>query len=139
MAHYRKMLHFHTEEPRQIINITPQVRQAVAESGIAQGLALVYPMHTSSAVYISDSDFSLTHDFDDLLAELVPETRQYRHNETDYKQNATGHLSAILAGHSVTIPVTDADLDLGTYQTLYYFEFDGRRPKEVVVKLLGEA
>ena len=138
MATHRQELHFHTEQEREILNITPQVRRIVAESGIADGIALVYPMHTSSAVYISDSDPSLTLDFDDLLAELVPDSGAYRHDETDTKKNATGHLKAILAGHAVTLPVTDGDLDFGTYQTLYYFEFDGQRPKEVLVKIIGE-
>ena len=138
MKHFRKELHFHTDRVSEILNITAQVERAVAESGVSEGLALVYPMHTSSAVYVSDSDHSLTQDFADLLADLVPEGRAYRHDETDHKKNAAGHLKAILSGHSVTLPVSAGRLDLGAYQTLYYFEFDGRRDKEVLVKIIGE-
>ncbi|HPS00265.1 MAG TPA: secondary thiamine-phosphate synthase enzyme YjbQ [Candidatus Sumerlaeota bacterium] len=138
MPTYRKELHFCTTRACEILNITDQVEGAVAESSIQEGMALVYPMHTSSAVYVSDSDYSLTQDFADLLDELVPASREYRHDRTDYKKNAAGHLKAILSGHSVTLPVTAGRLDLGTYQTLYYFEFDGKRPKEVLVKILGD-
>ena len=137
MKHYRTELHFTTAKSSEILNITEQVEQAVAESGIVEGLVLVYPMHTSSAVYLSDSDYSLTEDFADLLEELAPASREYRHDRTDYKKNAAGHLKAILAGHSITLPVTGGQLDLGTYQTVYYFEFDGRRKKEVLVKIVG--
>jgi secondary thiamine-phosphate synthase enzyme len=138
MSTYRKELHFCTARNSEILNITDQVEAAVAESAIREGFALVYPMHTSSAVYVSDSDYSLTQDFADLLGELVPDSRDYRHDRTDYKKNAAGHLKAILSGHSVTLPVTAGRLDLGTYQTVYYFEFDGKRPKEVLVKILGD-
>jgi secondary thiamine-phosphate synthase enzyme len=138
MAAYRKELHFCTARTREILDITDRVEGAVAESAIREGVALVYPMHTSSAVYVSDSDYSLTQDFDDLLAELVPETRDYRHDRTNTKKNAAGHLKAILSGHSVTLPITEGRLDLGTYQTLYYFEFDGKRPKEVLIKIIGD-
>ncbi|NQU44625.1 YjbQ family protein [bacterium] len=138
MKTFRHELHFETEKPTEIINITPQVEAAVRESGVSDGLALVYPLHTSSAVYISDSDYSLTQDFADILDTLVPASRAYRHDETDYKKNAAGHLKSILSGHSVTLPVTGGRLDLGTWQTVYYFEFDGQRPKEVLVKTIGE-
>jgi secondary thiamine-phosphate synthase enzyme len=138
MKSFRRELHFVTAQTSEIVNITHEVERAVSESGIAEGLALVYPMHTSSTVYVSDSDYSLTEDFDDLLADLAPDSRDYRHDRTDYKKNAAGHLKAILTGHSVTLPVTAGSLDLGTYQTVYYFEFDGQRKKEVLVKIIGE-
>jgi secondary thiamine-phosphate synthase enzyme len=138
MSHFRKELHFHTAKASEILDITSKVERALEESGIREGLALVYPMHTSSAVYVSDSDRSLTHDFADLLEKLVPEAGSYRHDDTDPKRNAAGHLKAILAGHSVTLPITAGRLDLGTYQTIYYFEFDGRRDKEVLIKVIGD-
>ena len=138
MRHYRHELRFRTQEESEILNVTPEVEQAVGESGVSEGLVLVFPLHTSSAVYLSDSDYSLTQDFADLLAELVPDAREYRHDRTDYKKNAAGHLKAILSGHSLTLPISGGRLDLGTYQTIYYFEFDGRRDKEVLVKILGE-
>lgn len=131
-------MEFKTQSPSEILDITPKVRQAVRESGIQEGLALVYPMHTSSTVYLSDSDPSLTLDFADLMDALVPGDKVYRHDETDYKKNAAGHLKAILTGHSLTLPVTGGNLDLGTYQTVYYYELDGQRTKEVMVKIIGE-
>lgn len=137
MQTYRREWTFETQQQEEILNITAQVETAVAESGVQEGLALIYPMHTSSAVYISDSDYSLTADFADVLSDLVPDSREYRHNATDYKKNAAGHLKAILSGHSVTVPVSGGRLDLGTFQTLYYFEFDGQRPKEVLMKVIG--
>ena len=138
MKSFRKEITFSTQKRSEIRDITPGVRSALAESGIREGLALVFPLHTSSAVYLSDSDFSLTQDFSDLLEILVPESREYRHDRADYKKNAAGHLKAILSGHSITLPVSGGHLDLGTYQTIYYFEFDGQRDKEVLVKIIGE-
>ncbi|MCX7048115.1 MAG: secondary thiamine-phosphate synthase enzyme YjbQ [Candidatus Sumerlaeota bacterium] len=138
MRAYNKHLEFRTRELSEIIDITAHVEQAARHSGVKEGLALVFPMHTSSAVYLSDSDRSLTLDFADLLEALVPESREYRHNQTDYKKNAAGHLKAILSGHSVTLPVTNGALDLGIYQTIYYFEFDGQRPKKILIKIIGE-
>lgn len=138
MKTFRKELHFFTKRTAEIIDITREAQLALTDSGIAEGLMLVYPMHTSSAVYLSDSDTSLTLDFADLLDELVPQAKHWRHDETDYKKNAAGHLKAILAGHSITLPVTAGELDLGTYQTVYYFEFDGQREKEVLIKIIGE-
>jgi secondary thiamine-phosphate synthase enzyme len=138
MAHYREQIAFLTTRPAEIVEITGRVEEAVARSGIAEGLVLVFPLHTSSAVYLSDSDLSLTLDFADLLERLVPASHDYRHDCTDHKRNAAGHLKAILSGHSVTLPLTAGRLDLGTYQTLYYFEFDGCRRKEILVKAVGE-
>jgi secondary thiamine-phosphate synthase enzyme len=134
----RKEIDVTTRHSVEIVDITPRVDEIVRSSGIEDGLALVYPMHTSSAVYISDSDRALTADFEKLLAELAPDDREYGHDRSDPKQNATAHLKAILAGHHVVMPVTAGALDLGTYQTVYYAEFDGCRPKEVLVKVIGE-
>jgi secondary thiamine-phosphate synthase enzyme len=138
MKSSREIITMNTQEKKQIVNITQLVQKVVGVSGIQEGLALVYPMHTSSTVYISDSDWSLTEDFDDVLEKLVPALAGYRHDETDYKKNADGHLKAILTGHHIVLPVTEGRLDLGTYQTIYYFEFDGGREKEVLVKIIGE-
>lgn len=138
MKSFRKELYFCTDQLMEVKDITSDVAAAVRESEIREGVALIFPMHTSSAVYLSDSDRSLTEDFSDLLDKLVPDSRSYRHDETDYKKNATGHLKSILSGHSMTLPVSVGRLDLGTYQTIYYFEFDGQREKEVLVKIIGE-
>ncbi len=138
MKSTRELIIMNTPEKKQIVNITNLVDKVLGTSEIKEGLCLVYPMHTSSAVYISDSDWSLTQDFDDVLEKLVPAGAGYRHDETDYKKNADGHLKAILAGHHIVLPVTQGRLDLGTYQTIYYFEFDGGREKEILVKIIGE-
>jgi secondary thiamine-phosphate synthase enzyme len=132
-----------TSEREEIVDITSRVAEAVEKSGIADGLALVFPHHTSSAVYISDSDSSLCGDFSEILAGLAPEGRkpgggEYAHDAADPKKNAHGHIRADLAGHHITIPITDGRPDLGVYQTIYYAEFDGRREKEIIVKIVGD-
>ncbi len=137
MKSHRELLWFRTGKRTEIINITNQVEKVVAKSGILEGLALVYPMHTSSAVYVSDSDSSLTTDLEEILSRLVPQGRGYHHDRTDPKENADAHLRATLCGHHVTLPVSQGSLDLGTYQTIYYAEFDGMRDKEIQVKVIG--
>lgn len=107
-------------------------------SGIREGIVLVFPHHTSSAVYISDCDRSLTGDFKRILSELAPGGRDYAHDRTDYKKNAAGHIRANLAGHHIMFPLTGGRPDLGAYQTIYYAEFDGQREKEIVIKIVGE-
>ena len=138
MKTFRELLHYTTRGKTETINITGDVEQACQKSGITDGLVLVFPLHTSSGVYISDSDTSLTDDFSDVLSGLVPAGKGYRHDETDHKKNADGHMKANLTGHHITLPLTAGRLDLGTYQTVYYAEFDGQREKEVMVKVIGE-
>ena len=125
MPTFRAEITLCTKERVEIVDITGQVEDACRTSGIREGIALVFPHHTSSAVYISDSDRSLTGDFSSILSELAPEDRDYAHDLTDYKKNAFG-------------PVTGGRLDLGRFQTIYYAEFDGRRDKEIIVKIVGE-
>ncbi len=138
MKSFRKVITFKTGEPEEVINITPQCVRALAESGVREGLALVFPLHTSSCVFISDSDFSVAEDYRDVMEKLVPPGAGYRHDEVDYKKNAHGHLRAVLTGHHVTCPVTEGSFDFGAYHTVYYLELDGRRPKEVLIKIIGE-
>lgn len=138
MPTYRAEITLCTKEREEIVDITGHVAEAVKKSGIRDGVALVFPHHTSSAVYISDSDRALTGDFSGILSELAPAGREYAHDVTDYKKNAYGHIRANLAGHHIMIPITGGRPDLGVYQTIYYAEFDGRREKEVVVKIVGE-
>jgi secondary thiamine-phosphate synthase enzyme len=138
MKSHKRVFRLKTEDRQDVVNVTGRVQETLRESGIREGLLLVYPLHTSSAVYISDSDASLTLDFLDVTDRLVPDRAGYRHDETDYKKNAAAHLKAILCGHHVTIPVTDGALDLGVYQTVYYAEFDGGREKEFLIKIIGE-
>ena len=129
MKSFRKIVTFTTEEVEQVINITSECRQALAESGITEGLALIFPLHTSSCVFISDSDRGIAEDYRDVLAKLIPPGAGYRHDEVDHKHNAHGHLRAIITGHHVTCPVSDASFDFGAFHTVYYLELDGRRPK----------
>ena len=138
MNSFRKVISIKTDKKEEIINITGRVREILSKSEIKEGLLLVYSMHTSSGVYISDSDTSLNDDLTDLLSDLIPEDKGYKHNLTDYKKNAPGHLKVILSSHHVVVPVTEGRMDLGTYQTIYYSEFDGMREKEVLVKIMGE-
>jgi len=122
----------------EVINITREVKRICGESGINNGFVLVFPLHTSSSVYISDSDPSLTSDFINILQKNVPSKIDYQHNKTDPKQNAHAHIQAILTGHHIVLPLTDGELDLGVYQTIYYAEFDGTREKDILVKIIGE-
>ncbi len=138
MKSFKELLWFRTEKRTEIINISEEVEKAVVKSGILEGFALVYPMHTSSAVYISDSDISLTLDLEKILSRLVPQGEGYHHDRTDPKENADAHIRATLCGHHITLPVSQGSLDLGAYQTIYYAEFDGMREKEVQVKVMGE-
>jgi secondary thiamine-phosphate synthase enzyme len=138
MKSFEKVITFNTAETEEVINITSECRAALAESGIREGLALIFPLHTSSCVFISDSDPGIAQDYRDLLARLAPAGAGYRHDETDHKKNAHGHLRAILTGHHVTCPVSGGEFHFGTYHTVYYLEFDGKRPKEVLIKIIGE-
>ena len=138
MPTYRSEIRLCTNEREEIVDITGDVFDAVKRSGVRDGIALVFPHHTSSAVYISDSDRALTGDFSSILSELAPEGREYAHDVTDYKKNAAGHIRASLAGHHIIIPITGGRPDLGRFQTIYYAEFDGRREKEIIIKIVGE-
>jgi secondary thiamine-phosphate synthase enzyme len=139
MKHFREELWFKTPERRGFINITGQVQDAVARSGIAHGLCLVNPMHITASVYINDAEDGLLHDYEVWLEKLAPHapTSQYRHNDTG-EDNADAHLKRQIMGREVVIAVTDGKLDLGTWEQVYYGEFDGRRRKRVLVKIIGE-
>ncbi len=138
MKSYKENLWFRTRERNQILPITEEVENIVARSRIQEGIALVYPMHTSSAVIVSDADATLIQDLDEVLSRLVPQGAGYHHDQTDHKKNADAHIRSILCGHHVTIPLSQGRLELGTYQTIYYAEFDGMRDKEIQVKVMGE-
>lgn len=138
MRHHRQFFRVKTTEKQEVMDITGRVAEALESSGIREGILLVYSHHTSSAVYVSDSDTSLSLDLLDVMHGLVPSGAGYRHDQVDYKKNADAHIKAVLSGHHVTLPVTDGRLDLGTYQTLYYAEFDGGREKGFLVKIIGE-
>jgi secondary thiamine-phosphate synthase enzyme len=138
MKSYRKELHYHTTNRRDFINITPQVRSALKESGIREGLCLVNAMHITASVFINDDERGLHEDFEHWLEKLAPEKphSQYRHN--GYEDNADAHLKRQVMGREVVVAVTNGDLDFGTWEQIFYGEFDGMRDKRVLVKIIGE-
>jgi len=139
MKSYRKELWFHTKTRRQYINITPQVEQALRESGIQEGLCLVNAMHITASVYINDDEPGLLADYDDWLEQLAPHEpiSRYRHNRTG-EDNGDAHLKRQVMGRSVVVAVTNGRLDFGPWEQIFYAEFDGRRRKRVLIKIIGE-
>jgi secondary thiamine-phosphate synthase enzyme len=138
LKHFRKELWFETPERREFIRITPQVEACVHESGIRQGLALVNAMHITASVFINDNESGLHGDFEKWLEWLAPEKpySQYAHNGAE--DNADAHLKRTIMGREAVVAITDGKLDLGPWEQIFYGEFDGRRKKRVLVKLLGE-
>jgi len=138
MKHYRKELWFQTEQRRQYINITAQVQQCLHESGIREGLCLVNSMHITSSVFINDDESGLHRDFEVWLEGLAPEKpqSQYRHN--GFEDNADAHLKRQIMGREVVVAVTGGKLDFGTWEQIFYGEYDGKRRKRVLVKIIGE-
>ncbi|MBP7275636.1 MAG: secondary thiamine-phosphate synthase enzyme YjbQ [Kiritimatiellae bacterium] len=138
MKSYRKELTFQTPQRRAFINITPQVEEALAESGIREGLALINAMHITASVFINDDESGLHADFERWLERLAPEQphNQYAHN--GYEDNADAHLKRQVMGRETVVAVTGGRLDFGPWERIFYGEFDGRRPKRVLIKILGE-
>ncbi|MBM3328019.1 MAG: YjbQ family protein [Calditrichaeota bacterium] len=127
---------FNTTRKRDYINITAEVRKVVKESGIAEGMILVSAMHITAGVYVNDAEDGLIADIDDWLERLAP-FADYRHHRTG-ETNGDAHLKSLLVHHQVVVPITKGDLDLGPWQQIYYAEFDGRRPKRLIMKVMGE-
>jgi secondary thiamine-phosphate synthase enzyme len=138
MKSYRKELWFHTETRREFINITSQVEKCLEESGITEGLCLVNAMHITASVFINDDESGLHQDFEVWLEKLAPEKpyAQYRHN--GFEDNADAHLKRTIMGREVVVAVTGGKLDLGPWEQIFYGEFDGKRRKRVLVKIIGE-
>jgi secondary thiamine-phosphate synthase enzyme len=137
MKSHTEYLTFNTENHRQYVHITPPVEAIVARSGINDGIALVSAMHITAGVYVNDLEDGLIEDIDEWLEKLAPYRRDYKHHRTG-EDNGDSHLKAILVHHQVIVPVTKGKLDLGTWQRVFYAEFDGRRKKRVLVKVMGE-
>ena len=139
MKHYRQELWFHTKTRRAFINITDQVQAAIDKSGITQGLCLVNAMHITASVYINDDEGGLLHDYDVWLEGLAPHepTDHYRHNDSG-EDNADAHLKRQVMGREVVVAITAGKLDFGPWEQIFYGEFDGRRDKRVLVKIIGE-
>ncbi len=136
MRFHTKYLVFNTKTKREYINITSNVQEAVREAGIREGMVLVSAMHITAGVYVNDAEPGLIQDIDDWLEGLAPFS-DYRHHRTG-ETNGDAHLKSLLAHHQVIIPVTEGKLDFGPWQQVYYAEFDGRRRKRAIIKVMGE-
>jgi secondary thiamine-phosphate synthase enzyme len=138
MKSHRQELWFQTDTRRAFLNITPQVNSELAASGIREGLLLVNAMHITASVFINDDESGLHSDFERWLERLAPEKPydQYAHN--GYEDNADAHLKRQVMGREVVVAVTDGRLDLGPWEQIFYGEFDGRRRKRVLVKIIGQ-
>lgn len=138
MKSYRQELIFNIQGRRAFINITPQVEECLNKSGIKEGLLLCNSMHITSSVFINDDESGLHHDFDVWLEKLAPHepVSQYRHN--GFEDNADGHLKRQVMGREVVVAITDGKLDFGPWEQIFYGEFDGKRKKRVLIKIIGE-
>jgi secondary thiamine-phosphate synthase enzyme len=136
---YREELWFQTKTRREYINITPEVDEALRKSGIREGLCLVNAMHITASVYINDDEAGLIEDYDEFLERMAPHepVSRYRHNRTG-EDNGDAHIKRQLMGREVVVAVTSGKLDLGPWERIFYAEFDGRRRKRVLVKIIGE-
>ena len=138
MKTYRKELWFEIKERREFINITPKIEQCLKDSGIEEGLLLCNAMHITSSIFINDDESGLHHDFEKWLEKLAPEKpySQYRHN--GFEDNGDAHLKRTVMGREVVVAVTEGKLDFGPWEQIFYGEFDGKRSKRVLVKIIGE-
>ncbi len=138
MKSYRKELTFNTKTRRAYINITRDVEEALRESGIKEGMVLVNAMHISASVFINDDESGLHQDFEIWLEKLAPEKphSQYRHNS--FEDNADAHLKRQIMGREVIVAITNGKLDFGPWEQIFYGEFDGKRDKRVLIKIIGE-
>jgi secondary thiamine-phosphate synthase enzyme len=137
MKSHTEYLTFTTKKPREYLNITDQVTEAVSKSAVKEGLCLVSAMHITAGVYVNDDEPGFRSDLTDMLERIAPEGADYRHHETG-ETNGDAHLKNMLTGFQVVLPITKGELDLGPWQQVFYAEFDGRRRKRVVVKIIGE-
>jgi len=138
MKVYKKYLTIHTSNKIDFLNITEQVRKAVRESGVEEGLVLVNAMHITASVFVNDNESGLLHDFRAWLEKLAPMDKNlYKHNLTG-EDNAYAHLWRTIMGRETVIAVSDFDLDLGPWESVFYGEFDGKRDKRIMIKVLGE-
>jgi secondary thiamine-phosphate synthase enzyme len=139
MKSHRKELWFNTSKRRELINITREVEVALAESGVKEGLILINAMHISASVFINDDEPGLHNDFEVWLEKLAPEKPydQYRHND-GFEDNADAHIKRTLMGREVVVAVTEGRLDFGPWEQIFYGEFDGKRRKRVLVKIIGD-
>src|SRR6201996_6494668 len=136
MKSHTEYLVFETKKRKEMVHITDQVEKIVRNSKVKDGLCFVSPMHITAAIYVNDHESGLIEDIGKWLEELAPARPGYRYHQTG-EDNADAHLKSLLLHHETTLPVTNSRLDLGTWQRIFYAEFDGQRPKRVIVKVLG--
>jgi secondary thiamine-phosphate synthase enzyme len=137
MKCFTEYLTFNTRSHREYINITPQVEAILKKSAIQEGMILVSAMHITAGVWVNDAEEGLIADIDEWLEKLAPFRKDYRHRRTG-ETNGDSHLKSLLVHHEVIVPVTKSKLDFGPWQQIYYAEFDGQRPKRVIIKAMGE-
>jgi secondary thiamine-phosphate synthase enzyme len=138
MKSYRKELWFNTKKRREFINITPKIKECLKESGVKEGFVLVNAMHITASVFINDDESGLHKDFEIFLEKLAPEKPydQYYHN--GFEDNADAHIKRTIMGREVVVAITEGKLDFGPWEQIFYGEFDGKRNKRVLVKIIGE-
>ncbi len=137
MKFHTEYLTFNTKKKREYVHITPEVEEAVAKSGIQEGMVLVSAMHITASVFVNDNESGLLGDIDEWLEQVAPFREDYRHHQTG-ETNGDAHLKNLLMHHQVMLPVTKGKLDLGPWQAVFYGEFDGQRRKRLVIKVMGE-
>lgn len=138
MKSYKKELWFNTKKRRELINITPKIKECLNESGVKEGLVLVNAMHITASVFINDDESGLHKDFEIFLEKIAPEKphNQYYHN--GFEDNADAHIKRTIMGREVVVAITEGKLDFGPWEQIFYGEFDGKRNKRVLVKIIGE-
>ena len=137
MKYHTEYLWFETKSQREYLNITDEVESALKKSGIKEGMVLVSAMHITAGVYVNDAEDGLIQDIDTWLERLAPFNQNYKHHRTG-ETNGDAHLKSLLVHHEVIVPVTNSKLDFGPWQQIYYAEFDGRRRKRVLIKVMGD-
>jgi secondary thiamine-phosphate synthase enzyme len=138
MKSYRKELWFNTSQRRELINITREVRNCLNESGIQEGFVLVNAMHITASVFINDDESGLHRDFERFLEKLAPEKPYSQYDHNGYEDNADAHLKRTIMGREVVVAITKGELDFGPWEQIFYGEFDGKRRKRLLVKIIGE-
>ncbi|MCL2283573.1 MAG: secondary thiamine-phosphate synthase enzyme YjbQ [Fibromonadales bacterium] len=138
MKSYRKELTFKTPHRREFINITPDVEECLRESGIKEGLLLCNAMHITASVFINDDESGLHQDYEVWLEKLAPEKPHSQYHHNGYEDNADAHMKRQIMGREVVVAITNGKLDFGTWERIFYGEFDGKRSKRVLVKIIGE-
>jgi secondary thiamine-phosphate synthase enzyme len=138
MKSYRQELWFNTSQRREFINITPEVEKCLADSGVKEGICLVNAMHITASVFINDDESGLHKDFEKWLEKLAPEMPHSQYNHNGFEDNADAHLKRQVMGREVVVAITEGRLDFGPWEQIFYGEFDGKRRKRVLVKIIGE-